>query len=346
MRNFYSGKSIFITGAAGTIGKELIKNLIKLNPKKIVAIDNNETEIFFLLEKYKTNHNVYFFICDIRDKDKLKFLIKDCDFVFHGAALKHVILGEYNSFDIVQTNLIGLQNVIEVSIESNVQKVLFMSSDKAVNPTNAMGASKLMGEKLVTTSNNLQSFSKTVFCSTRFGNVLGSRGSVVPIFLSQLKNGLDLTVTDPNMTRFIMKKEDAVRLILESMKISKGGETFILKMDSIKIIDLAYAMIEEFHELFGINMANVTFIGSKPGEKMFEELLNEEEIQRTKELKDFFVILPAFKSIYFDIDYNYNGIINENINIKLTSHMVNPLTKGQIKKNYIKHIKENIDEYN
>lgn len=345
MKKFYSDKNIFITGAAGTIGKELIKHLIKFNPKNIIATDNNETEIFFLAEKYKTENNINCFLCDIRDKNKLKFLMKDCDLVFHGAALKHVILGEYNPFDIVRTNLIGLQNIIESSIESNVKKVLFMSSDKAVNPTNAMGASKLMGEKLITASNNLQNFGGTVFCSTRFGNVLGSRGSVIPIFLNQLKEGLSLTVTDPDMTRFVMKKENAVELILKSLEISMGGETFILKMDSIKIIDLAHVMIDNLSDLFGKTKTEPTFIGSKPGEKLFEELVSEEETRRVIELEELFVVLPAFKSIYFKKDYKYDNIINETIKIKITSKTIDLLDRDQINEKYVSYIKANINEF-
>jgi FlaA1/EpsC-like NDP-sugar epimerase len=345
MKNFYSGKNIFITGAAGTIGRELIKELAEFNPKKIIAIDNNETEVFFLAEKYKSNPAVHCFICDIRDKNKLKFLMKDCDMVFHGAALKHVILGEYNPFDIVQTNLMGLQNIIEISIESGVKKVLFMSSDKAVNPTNAMGASKLMGEKLIAASNNLQDFDGPIFCSTRFGNVLGSRGSVVPVFLNQLREGRDLTVTDESMTRFVMKKGDAVKLILKSLMISKGGESFILKMDSVKIIDLAYAMLEDISGIFGNVKSGIKFIGAKPGEKLFEELLSEEETQRTIELEDLFVVLPAFKSIYFNRDYKYDGVVAEKINTRVTSNMVELLSKRQIKDKYVKYIKENINEF-
>ncbi len=345
MKNFYSGKNIFITGAAGTIGRELIKELAEFNPKKIIAIDNNETEVFFLAEKYKSNPAVHCFICDIRDKNKLKFLMKDCDMVFHGAALKHVILGEYNPFDIVQTNLMGLQNIIEISIESGVKKVLFMSSDKAVNPTNAMGASKLMGEKLIAASNNLQDFDGPIFCSTRFGNVLGSRGSVVPVFLNQLREGRDLTVTDESMTRFVMKKGDAVKLILKSLMISKGGESFILKMDSVKITDLAYAMLEDISCIFGNVKPGIKFIGAKPGEKLFEELLSEEETQRTIELEDLFVVLPAFKSIYFNRDYKYDGVVAEKINTRVTSNMVDLLSKRQIKDKYVKYIKENINEF-
>ena len=345
MKDFYTGKNIFITGAAGTIGKELIKHLIKFDVGKIIAIDNNETEVFLLAEQYKKYNNFHCFICDIRDKEKLEFLMQGCDYVFHGAALKHVILGEYNPTDIIQTNLVGLQNVISSSIKSQVKKVLFMSSDKAVNPTNAMGASKLVGEKLVTAANNLQTDNGTIFCNTRFGNVLGSRGSVIPIFLNQLKGGYNLTITDENMTRFVMKKEDAVDLILQSLMIAKGGETFILKMHSIKIIDLAKVMIEELSPVFNVKDIDVYFIGSKAGEKLYEELLSEEETQRAIELDKFYIILPAFRSLYSNIDYKYNNVKNEKIINKITSQTVELLSTKKISRLYINYIKENLNEF-
>lgn len=347
-KKFYSGKNIFVTGCAGTIGSELIKQLIYLKPNKIIAIDNNETELFFLLEQYKNHENINFFICDVRDKEKLKFLMKGCDFVFHGAALKHVILGEYNPSDIVKTNLIGLQNVIESAIETSVKKVLFMSSDKAVNPTNAMGASKLMGEKLITAANNFQNYGGTVFCSVRFGNVIGSRGSVVPIFINQLKNNLNLTITDVNMTRFLMTKEESVNLILNSLVIAQGAEIFILKMNAVKIVDLAESIIEELAPFFNRKNVELTFIGGKPGEKLFEELLSEEEAGHSIEFKNFYCILPAFKSIYTKSSaYKYDEkIIKEKIGNKIASNTVSLLSKENIKKYYIKYLKEKINEFN
>ncbi len=347
MKSFYNGKSILITGCAGTIGRELIKQLIKLNINKIIAIDNNETELFFLMEEYEAYNSINFFICDIRDKEKLKFLMQGCHYVFHGAALKHVILGEYNPTDIVKTNLIGLQNIIEAAIDLKVKKVLFMSSDKAVNPTNAMGASKLMGEKLIAAANNFQNYDGTVFCSTRFGNVIGSRGSVVPIFLNQLKNGSNLTITDVHMTRFIMKKEESVSLILNSMRISMGGEVFILKMDAVKIIDLANVMIKEISPLFVNNEVSISIIGAKQGEKLFEELLSEEEISHSVEFKNFYCVLPRFRSAYFDSsNYRYEEkIINEKIEKKVTSNCVKLLTAEEIKNGYVNYLKENINEF-
>lgn len=347
IENFYFKKNILVTGCAGTIGSELIKQLVYLGPNKIIAIDNNETELFFLMEQYKNCDNINFFICDIRDKEKLKFIMSGCDFVFHGAALKHVVLGEYNPSDIVKTNLIGLQNVIEAAIETKIKKVLFMSSDKAVNPTNAMGASKLMGEKLITAANNFQNYGGTVFCSVRFGNVIGSRGSVVPIFLNQLKNNLSLTITDSNMTRFLMTKEEAVNLILNSMIIAQGAEIFILKMNAVKIIDLAEAIIEGLTAVFNRNNVGTTLIGGKPGEKLFEELLSEEEAGHSVEFKNFYCILPAFKSIYFDNRNNkYNEeIINQRIEKKIASNNVGLLNKKDIKNFYVEYLKKNIKDF-
>jgi len=314
MNTFYKSKRVLITGAAGTVGREVVRCLISSGPEEIRLMDNNESEIFFLMEEFK-NYNINCFLGDIRDKHKVERLSEGIDVIIHTAAFKHVILSEYNPFDVVQTNIIGVENVIRAAIACKVKYVLFTSSDKAVNPTNVMGASKLMGEKLITAANSLRSDTKTVFSSVRFGNVIGSRGSVVPLFFKQIRNGGPVTVTDRCMTRFIMTREDAARMILKSPLLAKGGEVFIAKMPVVRIIDLAEVMVELLSPRFGYSPSEIeiTEIGVKPGEKMYEELMSDEETRRSIELKDMFVVTPAFKSIYQSITYEYPDMISDTI---------------------------------
>jgi FlaA1/EpsC-like NDP-sugar epimerase len=332
MKDFYKNKRILITGAAGTIGKELVKQLHSFGPGELRLMDNNETEMFFLLEEYK-NNNVFCFLGDVRDRDKVEKLAKGIDIIIHSAAFKHVILSEYNPFDVVQTNIIGVENVIRAARTHDVNHVLFTSSDKAVNPTNVMGTSKLMGERLITSANTMKSGIRTIFSSTRFGNVLGSRGSVVPVFMNQIRKGGPVTITDKHMTRFIMTTEEAAKLVLKSVTISKGGEVFVTKMPVIRIPDLADVMIEILAPQYGHKAEDIRKIeiGAKPGEKLYEELMSEEEIHRSLELKDMFVITPAFKSIYQSIRYEFPDTISHTIKNSYISETEKPLDKASLK---------------
>ena len=303
----WKNKSVFITGACGTIGKELIEQLIPHQPKGIVGIDNNETELFFLSEKYMDQPRFRFFLGDLRDRGKVTSMMRNADIVIHTAALKHVILCEHSPGDAIQTNILGSQNVIEAALENQVERVLFTSSDKAVNPTNVMGTSKLMGERLFTAANAHRRGEKPIFSSTRFGNVLGSRGSVIPIFHQQIQKGGPVTLTDPNMTRFIMTIREAVKLVMDSIWLAKGGEVFITKMPVVRIDDLARVMIHWLAPKYGYDAEKIEIriIGTKPGEKLYEELMNDEEIRRSVELPDYFSVTPAFKSVYESIKYDY-----------------------------------------
>lgn len=335
MKNFYRNRRILLTGAAGTIGQELLKQLIQFNPVEISLLDNNETEMFFIQEQLNTKNtkNVLCFIGDIRDRDKIENLSEDIDIIIHCAAFKHVILSEYNPFDVVQTNIIGVENIIRAANTNRVKRVLFTSSDKAVNPTNVMGTSKLMGERLITAANALKRNNSTILSSTRFGNVLGSRGSVVPIFSQQIKNGGPVTLTDKGMTRFVMTAEEASHLVLKSLFLAKGGEVFVTKMPVVRILDLAEIMIRILAPLYGHKASDIEIIeiGRKPGEKLYEELISEEEIHRSLELKDMFVITPAFKAIYKSIDYTYKNIVNLSISKPYISANEKPLDKKELR---------------
>jgi len=333
MKSVFKDKRVLVTGACGTVGMELIRQLLdNFKVCELIGIDNNESELFFLEDKFADFDNVSFFLADVRDGDKISRKMKHMDIVFHTAAFKHVILCERSPFEAVQTNILGIQNIINAAIENNVERVVFTSSDKAVNPTNVMGASKLMGERLMAAANSNSRGNGPIFTSTRFGNVLGSRGSVIPIFREQIRRGGPVTVTDPAMTRFIMSLEEAIHLVIESACEALGGEVFITKMPAIRIEDLAEVMIRELapecgfaHEDIGIKN-----IGNKPGEKMYEELMNEEEIRRAWELNKYFVVLPAYGSIYRNIDYRYSNVISKKVLKPYNSANHSPLSRGDL----------------
>ena len=348
MKKFYKGKKILVTGAAGTVGKEIVKQLHSFQPAELRLMDNNETEMFFLMEEYGNGKdNVFCFLGDVRDRDKLEKLSKDIDVIIHCAAFKHVYLSEYNPFDVVQTNIIGVENIIRAATSCNVKHVLFTSSDKAVNPTNVMGTSKLMGERLITAANAVRQDGKTILSSTRFGNVLGSRGSVVPLFMKQIKDGGPVTITDKKMTRFVMTIQEAARLVLQSVLISRGGEVFVTKMPVVSIPDLAEVMINILAPKYRRKPSDIKTveIGSKPGEKLYEELMTDQEVHRSLELKDMFVVTPAFKSLFQSIQYKYPGTISAKIIKPYISENERPLSKKEIKEYLVKNrVLEKVEE--
>ncbi|MBW1613696.1 MAG: polysaccharide biosynthesis protein [Deltaproteobacteria bacterium] len=335
MNSFLKEKRVLVTGACGTVGRELVRQLLEdYQVGELIALDNNESEIFFLEQRFSTYPTASFFLADVRDSEKLSRKMKNIQIVFHTAAFKHVILCERSPFEAVQTNILGVQNIIKAALENKVERILFTSSDKAVNPTSVMGTSKLMGERLMTAANSNFRAEGTIFMSTRFGNVLGSRGSVIPIFREQIRKGGPVTLTDTHMTRFIMSINEAVRLVIESAYIAFGGEVFITKMPVIRIKDLAEVMIDELAPMFGYKPADIRIeiIGTKPGEKMYEELMNHEETRRALELKRYFVVQPAFKNIYRNIDYNYPDILNKTVVNPYNSGNEAPIHKDQLSK--------------
>ena len=335
----WRGKQVLITGVCGTVGRELLRQMIGHEPDRVVGLDNNESELFFLNEEYRSWPNVYLYLGDVRDRDKLLHLMQDVDIVLHSAAFKHVILCEQSPRDAIQTNILGVQNIIDAAIANRVKRVLFTSSDKAVNPTNVMGTSKLMGERLMTAANANQHGSGPIFASTRFGNVLGSRGSVIPVFKRQIAAGGPVTLTDPAMTRFIMTLEEAVRLVMDSVFMAQGGEVFVTKMPAVCIADLAAVLIQALAPRHGFEPEQIEtkVIGSKPGEKLYEELLNEEEVRRTVELPAYFVVLPAFRSVYRTIDYTYPGLLRREITVPFNSATQPPLPRTVLGNYLLEH---------
>jgi len=336
---FYRDKIVLITGAAGTVGQELVRQLIKLDPGEIRLLDNNESALYIMGTEYQDSGRVSPYLGDVRDEQKLINVTRGVDLIFHAAAFKHVSFAEYNPFEAVQTNINGVKNVVQAAMSNQVPRVIFTSSDKAVNPTNVMGTSKLMGERIVTAANILNNGRcNHIFSSVRFGNVLGSRGSVVPIFARQILRGEPVTVTDARMTRFVMTLKDSARLLLEAALMACGGEVLVTKMLAMRIIDLAQAMMDLLNANNGMDA--IKYIGAKPGEKLYEELMSQEEVGRTKELSSMFAILPAFRSLYQNIDYHYNNVVMDEMDEEnwrpYISSLEVPMTVEEIKA-YLKH---------
>ncbi|MFW0778078.1 MAG: polysaccharide biosynthesis protein [Rickettsiales bacterium] len=307
---FFAGKCVAVTGAAGTVGKELIRQLLSLDVAEVIALDNNENALFYLSEQYRDEPRMHAFVSDIREYIGLRRFFEGVDYVFHTAALKHVPSCERSPLETIETNIQGTSNVVQAAIHAGVKKVLFTSTDKAVNPTNVMGTSKLMAERVITSASALcRAHQDVAFASSRFGNVLGSAGSVIPLFIEQIKSGKPITLTDPKMIRFVMTLRSAVDLMLETMRQFKGGEVFVMKMPVVNLKDLADTLIEAVAPVYGFSPSAIEtkIIGSRPGEKLYEEVMTEEEVGRTLEIKDFMVIRPAFESQFKACEYNYEG---------------------------------------
>ena len=305
--NFYKDKIILVTGGSGSIGSEIVRKLLKYEPEAIRILDINETALFDLEEDLKSN-KIRTFIGDVRDKDRLERAFEDVDIIFHAAALKHVPLCEFNPFDAVKTNVLGTQNVLDAALNTNVGKVIVISTDKSVNPVNVMGATKLLAERLTISANYYGATKRTVFSCVRFGNVLDSRGSVIPIFRKQISNGGPLTITDSKMSRFIMHIPDSVDLILMAGHIANGEEIFILKMPAVNVVDLAEVMIEDLAPKYGYEPEEieVKIMGKRFGEKLYEELVTKDEALYVEDKGKFF-ILKSNKTIYSGEEFNYDS---------------------------------------
>ncbi len=290
------GKRVLVTGACGTVGQQLVEQLLaRFEIAALTALDHNESALMFLEERHSARGNARFVLSDVRDLGSLLRETRNVDILFHAAAYKHVYLCERSPLEAIQTNILGVQNVIHAAVENGVERLVFASSDKAVNPTNVMGTSKLMGERLITAAALHPDLPGAHFLSTRFGNVLGSRGSVIPIFRSQIRRGGPVTLSDPRMTRFIMSLDQAVQLVIESIALALPGDVLVTKMPAIRISDLAEVMVREFAPRCGRDPASIeiTVRGQRPGEKLYEELMNEEETRRSFELQRYFVVRPA-----------------------------------------------------
>jgi FlaA1/EpsC-like NDP-sugar epimerase len=290
LSSFYKDKDIIVTGGCGSIGSEIVRSLLKYDVKKVRVFDNNEAGLFNIQNELREYGQVRTLLGDIRDPKRLKWAMRGVDFVFHAAALKHVPLCEYNPFEAIATNVVGTQNVIEAAANENVGRFVTISTDKAVNPINTMGATKLLSEKLVL--NAPIGEEKILFSCVRLGNVFNSVGSVIPVFTNQIKKGGPLTITSKKMIRFFMSMPKAVELVLNVAKIMEDREIYILKMKALRIIDLAEMLIEELAPSYGFkpNEIKIKSIGVRPGEKLYEKLMTDEEAYYARVLGEMFVL--------------------------------------------------------
>ncbi len=280
----FKDKTVLITGGTGSIGRSLIRKLLKTEARRIIIFSRDELKQYELRLKYDSDPRFRWFLGDIRDIDRLKIAFHDVDYVIHAAALKQVDAGEYNPIEFIKTNIYGSQNIIEASINSGVQKVIALSTDKASSPINLYGATKLTADKLFISANNYSFSYGTRFSVVRYGNVMGSRGSVIPFFRKLAEQGRPIPITDKRMTRFWISIDSACNFILESFLLMQGGELYVPKIPSMKIIDLAMAVSPE---------SEIIEIGIRPGEKLHEEMISSDDSRRTTVLKNRFVVNPV-----------------------------------------------------
>lgn len=284
-----------MTGGSGSIGSRLVARLLELGPEVVRVLGRDETKQFHQRQLHGDRPDLRLLIGDIRDRDRLVRALEGIDLVFHCAALKHVESGEYNPFEVTQTNVTGTQNVIDACLQAGVGTMILTSSDKAANPTSVMGASKLLAEKLVTAATNYRGSRPTTFASVRFGNVLGSRGSALELFAGQIAAGGPVTVTDPDMTRFVMSVERAVELAIQAARMARGGEMLVFKMPAARLGDLVAAAIAVHAPRHGRRPQEIETVrvGPRVGEKAFEELMTADEAGRARDIGEMFAVLPA-----------------------------------------------------
>lgn len=335
MRKLFENKTILVTGGTGSIGSEIVRQLLKHNPKAIRIYSRGEEKQFFMQQELAEHKNVRFLIGDVRDRERLNYACRGVDIIFHAAAMKHVPASEYNPMEAVKTNVFGTQNVIEVAIENNVERFVAISTDKVVNPHNTMGATKLLSEKLVIAANQYKGNTRTIFACVRFGNVMGSSGSVIPLFASQIEKDKNLTLTSPEMTRFMMSIPQAAKLVLSAATHSKFGETYVLKMPAMNIALLAESMIRYYnatHET--AYKGEIVITGIRPGEKLYEELMTTDEIERSFENDQMYIIPPIYNT---DIEEygNYEPIKITNYSSDNTKLMSEDDFVDIVKKNHL-----------
>ncbi|ASM37155.1 UDP-N-acetylglucosamine 4,6-dehydratase (inverting) [Campylobacter sputorum] len=304
----FDGKSILITGGTGTFGVKFTEILLnKYKPKKIIIYSRDEQKHYEMSQIFKDSCMRYF-IGDVRDVNRLKTAMNDVDFVIHAAAMKHVPIAEYNPMECIKTNIMGAQNVIDASLECGVKKVIALSTDKASNPINLYGATKLASDKLFTAANNIVGNKKTQYSVVRYGNVIASKGSVVPLFKKLIANGAkELPVTDEHMTRFWITLEEGVNFVIKNFYRMKGGEIFVPKIPSMKIIDLAKAMAPNL---------KIKIIGIRPGEKLHEAMISRDDSHLVLEFDDHYVIQPSIDT-FRKVDFSTNELKEKGKRVKI-----------------------------
>ncbi len=293
----WKNKVILVTGGTGSFGKKFIRIMLdEYHPAKIIVFSRDEQKQHEMRQTEYDHPNLRYFIGDIRDYQRLRRAFEGVDYVVHAAALKQVPACEYNPMEAVKTNILGSSNVIDAALDANVERVIALSTDKAVNPINLYGATKLAAEKMFVQSNAYAGGRKTRYSCVRYGNVVGSRGSVVPVFLRQREEG-QITITDERMTRFWISLEQGVRFVIRCLEQMRGGEVFVPKIPSMKVIDLAKAVAPS---------AKINVIGIRPGEKLHEVLISEDEARTVVELEDMFVVTPA-EALWFGREWEKIG---------------------------------------
>jgi UDP-N-acetylglucosamine 4,6-dehydratase/5-epimerase len=295
----FDNKSILITGGTGSFGKRYVKTILsRFNPKKVIVFSRDELKQSEMEQEF--NHDcMRYFIGDVRDRDRLVQAMNGVDYVIHAAALKQVPAAEYNPMECIKTNIHGAENVIYAALEAEVEKVIALSTDKAASPINLYGATKLVSDKLFVAANNLAGGHRTRFAAVRYGNVVGSRGSVVPFFRRLIESGADsLPITDPRMTRFWITLQQGVDFVLTNFKRMGGGEIFVPKIPSVRIVDLAQAMAPELPHCV---------VGVRPGEKLHEVMCPSDDSHLTLEFERHYVIQPSIQFV-LDVDYTLDGL--------------------------------------
>ncbi len=323
MKKLFSGKKILVTGGTGSFGHQIVGRLMNENPAEIRIFSRDEKKQYDMQFEFSHNPKLRFIVGDVRNKESLISAMRGIDIVFHAAALKQVPSCEYNPFEAVKTNTIGAQNVIEAALFNNVEKVIAISTDKAVEPVNVMGMSKAIQERLITTANVHRDGKRTVFACVRYGNVLGSRGSVIPVFRNQIDNNKDLTLTANAMTRFILTLDNAIDLVFKSVEYALGGEIFVLKIPAHTVRELAEVMIEASGEKL-----KITETGIRPGEKIHETLVSPTESIRTVEKENLYIILPQVE--IKEIEKKYKNYSNKKL-FRFASDTAERLNKKQLK---------------
>ena len=295
----FNGKSILITGGTGSFGKRFVKRVLeRYEPRRVVVYSRDEQKHFDMSKEF-THPAMRFFVGDVRDFKRLKKAMRDIDYVVHAAAMKHVDIAEYNPMECINTNIHGAEYVIDACVDSGVKKVVALSTDKAANPINLYGATKLASDKLFVAANNVVGDQDISFSVVRYGNVVGSRGSVVPYFKKLLSEGeKELPITDERMTRFLITLDEGVEFVMKAFERMQGGEIFVPKIPSMRMIDLARAMSKE---------NNYRVIGIRPGEKLHEAMITKEDSLRTIEFDDHYVIMPTIR-FNREINYKINAI--------------------------------------
>lgn len=328
MKSILTGKKILVTGGSGSIGKEIVKQSLSNGASFVRIFSNDENGLYETEIEFGKSKKIEYVIGDIRNSEIVESIVQDIDIVFHTAALKHVDQCELNPFEAITINIIGTKNICRSAIKSSVSKVINISTDKAVNPIGVLGSTKLLTEKLIAAESS-HSNDKTIFSSVRFGNVLNTRGSIIPRIENQILSGGPVTLTDKRMVRFFMTKSQAVDLIFEATEFAKGGETFILKMPMILLDDLFETMKDILSKKYNLISTSIEtkIIGIRPGEKIIEYLLTDFEMEHVLETEKFFIMPSMFTPIK---DRKYSNAKKPK-NLENYFKNLKPISKNEIK---------------